>query len=237
MTQQNVRRVVVVPTCCPTATCLFDFKTAKPRCKSSHHTQLKSNTHHEQARFPHTYLCYSSCVSLQPQQLLPCAHIKQPHAPAVAACCQHGRLLRVEGKTADDACVGSAARGRKGATATKTTGESVHKKHRGMQLCERKTTTSHHQPATPTLTHHAHPHSLAPPIPYNTSTAAPTTHIIHQPGMLPSCFFRCVWMRRQSRPGRPTSNTRSALLYPASNSPPSGLKAMLKAAVTSSASS
>jgi hypothetical protein len=50
------------------------------------------------------HLCDAPAVPLQPHQLLPCAHIKQANALAVAACCQQVRLKGVEGQTADDAC-------------------------------------------------------------------------------------------------------------------------------------
>jgi hypothetical protein len=43
------------------------------------------------------YLCDASRVALQPQQLLPCAPIKQADAPAVAASCKQVGLKRVEG--------------------------------------------------------------------------------------------------------------------------------------------
>jgi hypothetical protein len=50
------------------------------------------------------YLRDASRVSLQPQQLLPGAHIKQPYAPAVAASSKKVRLKGVECQAADDAC-------------------------------------------------------------------------------------------------------------------------------------
>lgn len=54
----------------------------------------------------HANLCDAARMPLQPQQLLACAHVKQAHAPAVAAGRQQVWLLGVEGQAADDACRG-----------------------------------------------------------------------------------------------------------------------------------